>query len=221
MFVVTKSAVCATRHSIEVPLYSDFEADYDIVSGVEADWQEIELRFAPDDADPSDPPAKPFATMYRESDPAAVAEEIASMIDLLEGVEPRSGAEWVAEHLRDVRAIYSFTPHYTHDEARDDEAMEALRAVMTCIQRETTGLIYADGEGWSNQDGYQITWEFSESRAHEGDWWVAVLGDDGEWQTFCIELSDPDDQRTFREGRAPEEDEEPDSEDDGGPDSEG
>ncbi|WP_438028154.1 hypothetical protein [Sorangium sp. So ce233] len=31
--------------------------------------------------------------------------------------------------------------------------MDALRAVTTCIQRETAGLVYADGEGWSNQDG--------------------------------------------------------------------
>ncbi|WP_437995288.1 amidase family protein [Sorangium sp. So ce185] len=59
----------------------------------------------------------------------------------------------VTEYLRDVRTIYSFTPHDAHD-----EAMDALRAVMTCIQRETARLVYADGEGWSNQDGYRPRW---------------------------------------------------------------
>lgn len=52
------------------------------------------------------------------------------MLDLLEGVEPRSRATCVAGYLRDVRTIDSLTPRDA-----DDEAMDALRAVMTCIQR--------------------------------------------------------------------------------------
>jgi hypothetical protein len=195
MFVVTKSASCATHDAISLRLYSDFEADYDIVQGTEADWQEVQLRWAPDDAGPDYPPEESFATVYRKTGPAEVAEELASMLEDLEGVEPHTGAKWVAEYLRDVRTIYAFTPH-----GGDDETLAALRAVIIGIQNEADGLFYADLEGWSNQDHYQITWEFSD-RHHEGEWWVAVLDENGEWRPYWIELSDPDDQRAFREGR--------------------
>jgi hypothetical protein len=195
MFVVTTSASCATRRAIEVPLYTEFEAEYDIIEGSENDWRKIELRWAPDDADSDSLAEQPFATLYRESDPTAVARELSSMSDALEGVEPRSGSQWVVDHLRDVKTIYRFTPH-----SGDEEALDALRAVLIGIQNETRGLVYAEGEGWSNPDGDQITWEFSE-QGNEGEWWVAVLNDAGEWQSYWIELSDPADQRAFREGR--------------------
>lgn len=54
MFVVTKSARCASHDAISLRLYSDFEADYDIVQGTEANWQKIQLRWAPDDTDPGE-----------------------------------------------------------------------------------------------------------------------------------------------------------------------
>lgn len=155
MLVVSNSEVCPSRHAFEVPLYSDFEADYDIRRGTETDWREVELCFSPDAASPEeDPdPDNDFATVFREPDPAAVSAELAELILELEGVEPASGARWVANYLRGARTIYRFSAH--HDD--HDQAMAALTAVMACIQRETRGISYAEGEGWSNQDGCQVT----------------------------------------------------------------
>lgn len=212
MLVVSQSNVCPSRHAIEVPLFSDFDADYEIRSGTEDDWREIELVFVPNDEDEDEDddeeededeesdPEGDFATIFREPDPTAVRAELDEIIQELDGVEPASGAAWVADYLRSAKTIYRFTPHHEDFEL----AMEALRAVMWGIQKESAGIAYAEGEGWSNQDGCQVTWEFDREDGLEGAWQVAVLDSAGHWQSFSLELSDRAQCRAFREGRSPE-----------------
>ena len=207
MLVVTERAACASMHTIEVPLYSDFAADYDILRGSEEDWREIQLVFtsdtddSPEDGDGADGEEMrdEFATIDREPDEAAVRAEAEEMVAELSRVEPSSGASWVIERLRRARTIYRFTPHHGDFE----RAMTALRAVMWCIQREVAGINYAEGEGWSNEDGCLVTWEFDREDGHEGPWHAAVLDPSGGWTTFRMDLGDPAHRRAFREGRLP------------------
>jgi hypothetical protein len=200
IFLATRSEKCASLDSIEVPLLTDFEATYDIAQGTDQDWSEITLRFLPDDASPDEPPDTPFATIYRHADPTTVTEQISEWRKQLESVQPYSGAHWVRHYLRSVRTVYAFTPH-----GIDEETMTALRAVISGIQHEVSAILYAENEGWSNEDGYQITWQFGDppSRTEE-EWWVAVLANNDEWQTYCINLAKPEDIRFFREGNLPQ-----------------
>jgi len=201
MLVVSTDSACPPLDAIEVPLFSDFEADYEIRGGTEADWREIELRFAPDDRDDEAPPDPDddFATIYRDVDPQRVQEQVDDFIEELAHIEPNRGAQWVAARLRAARTIYSFTPHH----ADRDTAMEALRAVLWSIQQRSAGLCYAEGEGWSNTDGNLVTWEFDHEDRLEGPWWCAVLDADDRWVAFRIDLANAEHRRAFREGRVP------------------
>jgi hypothetical protein len=218
MDVVSHSLACPSLQAIEIPLFSEFDASYEIRGGTEDDWREIELLWVePDDDEDEDDgfdaretgrsavdghdPADEFATIIRRVNPAEVAKYVESFREelLTGGVRPERGSRWVADWLQGAQTWYSFTPHSSD---RDDEAMDVLRAIMWSIQRDTNGLAYADLEGWSNQEGDQITWQFTE-RPHTGLWWFAVLDDSGAWQRCRIDLSDTRQCEEFRSGRIP------------------
>jgi hypothetical protein len=219
ILIVSESAECPSRHAIEVPLYSDYAADYEVRKGTEDDWEEVELLFtaeSDDDDDEDDQETggeeedeteggeemrEPFATIYRKTSEAKVRAEVESMLEQLVGVQPASGAEWVKDLLGRAKSVFSATPHHPTDPER---AMDALRAVLSCIRREVKGLNYAEGEGWSNGDGCLITWEFDHEERLRGKWWAAVLDADGEWTEFQMDLGNAALRRAFREGRVPD-----------------
>ena len=84
MLVLTPSARAASLEAVEGMLYSDFAADYEVVTGTRDDWSELSLFFRDDDAadDFRPEPDDSFATVYRRVVEAG-DEEIASMIDEL------------------------------------------------------------------------------------------------------------------------------------------
>jgi hypothetical protein len=64
------------------------------------------------------------------------------------------------------------------------------------------GILQADGEGFSNEDGYLILWQFADTV--DGDWNMAVLDKDGSWIRFQMNLGDPEQRAAFLKGRVPE-----------------
>jgi hypothetical protein len=77
---------------------------------------------------------------------------------------------------------------------------EVLGAVKNTIWAAAGGVIQADGEGFSNEDGYHILWQFPDDVT--GDWWMAVLKD-GEWEAFQMDLGNPAHRAAFKAGRIP------------------
>jgi hypothetical protein len=68
--------------------------------------------------------------------------------------------------------------------------------------RETVGgIIQADSEGFSNEAGFQILWQFS--RSAKGPWWMAVMKN-GEWVTFQMELGNRKHREAFCRGEVPQ-----------------
>jgi hypothetical protein len=64
------------------------------------------------------------------------------------------------------------------------------------------GILYAQEEGFSNQLGHHITWEFSDG-VH-GEWWMALYDAKSQtWTRFRMELSDPAHRSAFCAGRVP------------------
>ena len=59
----------------------------------------------------------------------------------------------------------------------------------------------ADREGFSNEDGYHILWQFSESA--KGDWWMGVLRD-GSWTHFQMDLGNLKQRESFFQGLVPD-----------------
>jgi hypothetical protein len=202
MLVLTPTATAASLDAVDVALYSDFEADYEVLAGTDDDWSELSLFFrdddAPDDFEPG--PEDRFATIDRRAVTPGDT-EIADMIEELEGgIEPNAGARWVSGQLAGVRCLYSATAQH-HD--RHDEALEALRAVLWGIQRGVGGLLYCDFEGYSNEEGDQITWELTDRSDRSGLWWVALRDEPGGWLRFQMDLADAAHRDAFRAGRVP------------------
>jgi hypothetical protein len=194
MLVVSRDGNCPSLDTIEVPLFSDFDADYDVRQGTELDWREIELSFATDQR------ADDFATIYRHVDPKSIAKYLEGWRESLAHAEPRRAASWLRQWLSGARTVYSFTPHHRNM----DKAMAALRVVIQSIRLATGGIAYAEGEGWSNDDGYLVTWEFDREQGLAGNWRCAVLDAEERWVGFQIELGNPHHRKAFREGRVPD-----------------
>lgn len=218
MLVLSGSAECPALDAVEVPLFSDFNADYAIRHGTELDWREIELSFVgrPSDDDGDDlvgggldREQEGFATVFRDPIDRAPLRDlpgwtgwrsyIEDLCSKLDDVAPRANARWLQAFLREVRTIYHFTPHHAE---RSEEAMQALRAVMWSLQQEARPAIaYADGEGYYDQDGSLVTWEFDSDDRH-GTRVVAILSDSG-WRTFSIDLATTEQREAFKAGRLP------------------
>ncbi|HMY02260.1 MAG TPA: hypothetical protein PKA48_02860, partial [Candidatus Obscuribacter sp.] len=71
------------------------------------------------------------------------------------------------------------------------------------VRKEIPGIVYCQGEGFTNEEGAQITYEFT--TALSGDVRAAVLSEDGvTWQDFDLDLSSAEDRSSFEQGRLPD-----------------
>lgn len=125
-------------------------------------------------------------------------EEIVEFLEEMETARPKSSSVWIEEYLKDTKVIYAFELLEGID---TDEGYEAFDAFRNVIFDKVGGIFQADGEGFSNEEGFHILWQFDEDV--EGAWEMAVLDDDGKWKHFEMELSDREQQREFQDGKVP------------------
>ena len=78
--------------------------------------------------------------------------------------------------------------------------MRSMRCARNCGSAATR-FSQADGEGFTNEEGYHIVWQFSDSVS--GPWKMGVL-QDGVWHHFTMDLGDPDHRAAFLEGSVPD-----------------
>ena len=129
---------------------------------------------------------------------SAGAREIELFRHGLEGVEPAANVQWVVQYLSGVRTIYTFR---CANGLSETPAFGLVNDLIESFQQDGPGgVLYAELEGWSNEDGQHITWEFSERVT--GVWWMALRGDGG-WNVFQMELGNRNSQRAFRAGEVP------------------
>ena len=77
------------------------------------------------------------------------------------------------------------------------EGSNALHALRSKLWERGDAIIQADGEGFTNEEGYHIVWQFSDSVS--GPWNMGVL-QDGVWRHFSMDLGDPDHRAAFLKG---------------------
>jgi len=124
-------------------------------------------------------------------------EEIAEFIESLGSARPRSAVSWLSDFLGAVSNIYAFQHVSGTGVARGDEI---LRCVSNYIWSLGEAIVQADGEGFTNEDGYHIIWDFSDQVA--GPWWMAVLVN-GRWVPFKMDLANRGHREAFLAGRVP------------------
>lgn len=126
------------------------------------------------------------------------AEELQEFIDEVGHYKPASAAAWLAEYLPSVKVIYAFQLLKGTD---IDDGFTLMHRVYGMVWHSAGGILQADGEGFSNEEGYTILWQFSDQVS--GEWKAGVLTPDGRWVNFKIDLGNQDHREAFWEGQLP------------------
>jgi hypothetical protein len=124
-------------------------------------------------------------------------DEVAEFIEDTQECKPETGVAWLHEFLADVKTVYAFQHLQGADTADGGNALHALRSH---LWERGDSIIQADLEGFTNEDGYHIVWQFSDSVS--GPWNMGVF-QDGAWYHFSMDLGDPDHREAFLNGEVP------------------
>jgi hypothetical protein len=124
-------------------------------------------------------------------------DEIADFLEDLYEAKPETNVEWLTEYLEEVKTVYAFQ-HLQGSETVDGS--NALHAMRTALMERGEAILQADNEGFTNEEGFHIVWQFSDSVS--GPWNMAVLQDET-WLQFTMDLGDPDHRAAFLSGEAP------------------
>ena len=125
-------------------------------------------------------------------------DELNEFKEIIQDYKPVSAVKWLTTYFDKVKVIYAFRILQAAFEGRN---FEIIGSIKTKIWGKTEGILQADNEGFSNEDGYHILWQFSEDV--EGKWSCAVNNDLGGWVNFVMELSDKIQRKEFQEGKVP------------------
>jgi hypothetical protein len=94
------------------------------------------------------------------SSSALVTSELEELLEDIADRRPARAAVWLAEYLPRVKTIYAFQLLCGTDVKN---GWEILGKVEESIFTQVGGILQADGEGFSNEEGYHILWQFSNS----------------------------------------------------------
>lgn len=124
-------------------------------------------------------------------------QELSWLLRVAEKAQPLSASAWLSSFLPSVRTIWGINLYAGLNEPG---GWEALGAVKDAIWSAVGGIQYVTDEGFTNQEGYQITWEFEPGRS--GSWWMAMMKD-GAWARFEVDLGNPVHKALFYAGQVP------------------
>lgn len=125
-------------------------------------------------------------------------EELDEYREELEDGKPTSAAKWLTSYFDQVKVIYAFQ---MLNAAFEDNNYDIVNSIRTKIWNRTGGIFQAAGEGFSNEEGYHILWQFSDNVT--GDWSCAVLNSSGDWEKFVMDLGDRIQRKEFQDGKVP------------------
>ena len=112
--------------------------------------------------------------------------------------QPLSAVQWLDRYFDKVRIMYAFR---IFDAALVDDNFEVVSALKRAIWGKSGGLLQNDLEGFSNDEGFHILWQFPDDIS--GDKYCAVL-DNGEWLKFRMDLGDHFQRMAFWAGEVPQ-----------------
>ncbi len=177
---------------LEAALAGDkLAATLTIDEGTEEDWTQILLSH--DDG-------SEIAVIERNATSSndLVAAEIEEFLEEVVDCKPSTAASWLAVYLPKTKTIYAFQLLHGTDHKN---GWEILGKVKDSIHAQVGGILQADGEGFSNEEGYHVLWQFADSVT--GTWWMGVLKD-GKWVHFQMDLGIKGHREAFFRGEVPE-----------------
>jgi hypothetical protein len=154
------------------------------------DWQQFVLKHA-------DGPEIAAVERNLVEDGELGAEELQEFLDEVQFHRPDSAARWLKEYFPRVKVICAFQL-LSGTDLKD--GWSQLHKVYNTVWSVAGGILQADGEGFSNEEGYTILWQFGESAT--GSWNVGVLVD-SRWVHFEIDLGNSQHRESFWNGKVP------------------
>jgi len=125
-------------------------------------------------------------------------DELADLLEDARDAGPESAFEWLENYTEEVQTVFRFT-HLQGAEFMQGAA--ALHALRHKLFERGESILQADREGFTNEEGYHILWQFEESVS--GSWNMAILEDDA-WRNFTMDLGDPEHRDAFLAGLVPD-----------------
>jgi hypothetical protein len=125
------------------------------------------------------------------------AEEVEEFLDEVADAKPQSAAVWITDYLTATKCVYAFQILPGADE---DDGWSIVYEIISNLRESVGGISQADNEGFSNESGFQILWQFSNSV--KGPWWVAVLKEN-DWVTYQMNLGNRKHREAFWKGEIP------------------
>jgi hypothetical protein len=168
------------------------KARIEVFEGDRSSWKHLELAHFDGTA---------IADIERnEVSPGSLAEEeLKEFAEEVEGQKPASAVQWLKEFFPRVRAIYCFQVLFRGTEKGD--GWKILHTLHWGLREVLGGIVQADHEGFSNDDGYHILWQFSDDV--KGPFKMAVLNNKGQWEPFEMELGNQEHREEFKAGNVP------------------
>jgi len=125
-------------------------------------------------------------------------EEIDEFFEEIEGEKPESAVKWLKAYLPQVTVIYAIEVLCGMG---DENGWKVIRACQGLIWNTTKGILQADYEVFSNEDGFHILWQFSDDA--DGPWQMAIRNWFGGWTKFQMDLGNPEQRAAFLRGSVP------------------
>ena len=128
-----------------------------------------------------------------------VEDTVRFLLDEANNVRPDSAVKWLCQFMSRVNVLYEFRPL---EAMESKDGWKIFNEVWTNLRRTLKGIVYLDEEGFTNEDGAQIT--LANPAEGKGDLKVAVLEDNGEgWIEFVIDLANQEQKELFMAGKVP------------------
>ena len=162
-----------------------------IEEGSEEEWESL-LLVGTDEVEVA------LLERYPVYDGSVGQDEISDLAEDLYDVKPESGVEWLKNYLQDVKTVYAFQ-HLLG--AETDDGGNALHALRSRLWERGDAILQADNEGFTNEEGFHIVWQFSDSVS--GPCNMGVYKDDS-WHHFKMDHGDPDHRAAFQNGDVPD-----------------
>src|SRR5687767_13083898 len=133
------------RDNLRAMLFAEEDAD--------EDWTQLILRHAD---------GREIALIERNlvEEGSLGSEELAEFADEVAECKPANAARWLLDYFPRVQCIYAFQVLSGSDHKN---GWEILGAVRNHIWSAAPSILQADNEGFSNEEGYHILWQFSDS----------------------------------------------------------
>lgn len=125
-------------------------------------------------------------------------EELDEFRESIEEYRPTSAARWLLSFFDGVKVIYAFQ---LLGAAFENDNFAVVNSVREIIWNKTGGIFQSDAEGFTNEEGYAILWQFSDDA--KGEWSMAVHDGDSKWIRFTMDLANLDQREEFWEGKVP------------------